>query len=182
MHFFSQLFHFEHPWLHVSHGIWYKYPNPYCAHVASVDVLDRSVDPSTGVVRTERIIGVRQNAPVWIIKILGGTPDTYVREVSFVDPATRHTSLTTVNLSMSQYLTVLERIHYIPSAEDPDKTEFHQTAEIQAARGTWRALAARLEKWSVERIGQNASAGRLGFEHVLRTFRAPSDSEAEATA
>lgn len=101
-----------------------------------------------------------------------------MREVSFVDPITQHTSLTTINLSMSQYLTVLERIHYLPSAGNPDATEFHQTAEIQATRGTWRALADRLERWSVERITQNAQAGREGFDYVLRTFRTPSQVEA----
>jgi len=114
-------------------------------------------------------------------QILGGTPDTYVREVSFVDPARQHTSLTTVNLSMSQYLTVLEKIHYVPSRLSPGSTEFHQSAEIQAARGTWRTLAGRLERWSVERITQNADSGRRGFEHVLETFRTPSELPASAS-
>ncbi|KAH7104744.1 MSF1-domain-containing protein [Auriculariales sp. MPI-PUGE-AT-0066] len=174
MHFFSQLFQYNYPWQHVTNGVWYKYPNPHCGHVASVDVVDRSVDPDTGIVRTERVIGVRQSAPKWIITILGGTPDAFVREVSFVDPVSRHTSLTTVNLSMSQYLTVLEKIHYVPSPLDSGATQFHQTAEIQARRGMWRTLAERLERWSAERITQNADSGRKGFEFVLETFRTPS--------
>lgn len=78
---------------------------------------------------------------------------------------------------MSHWLTVLETIHYVPSPEDGRATDFHQTAEIQAARGIWRSLAERIEQWSVERITQNASSGRQGFEHVLQTFRTPSQCQ-----
>lgn len=53
----------------MNQGIWRKYPNRECAHVISVDVLDRSIDPKTGVLRTERVLGVRQKAPLWVLKV-----------------------------------------------------------------------------------------------------------------
>lgn len=59
----------SHSWSHVNLGICHKYPNPKCAHVISVDVVDRSVDPATGVIRTERILGCKQAAPRWIVKV-----------------------------------------------------------------------------------------------------------------
>lgn len=46
-----------------------KYPNPHATHVVSVDAVERSVDPQTGVLRSERIIGVQQGAPKWITKV-----------------------------------------------------------------------------------------------------------------
>ena len=49
--------------------MWHKYPNPHCSHVVTVDVIDRSVDPSTGVIRTERVLGCKQRAPTWIVKV-----------------------------------------------------------------------------------------------------------------
>lgn len=49
--------------------MWRKYPNPRCSHVISVDVVDRSVDPITGVIRTERILGCKQKTPTWIVKV-----------------------------------------------------------------------------------------------------------------
>ena len=55
--------------IHVVIGMWHKYPNPHCSHVITVDVLDRSVDPNTGVIRTERILGCQQKAPMWIVKV-----------------------------------------------------------------------------------------------------------------
>ena len=87
MHYFKQAFAYEyassfysfgrvltffspsHPWSNVIIGLGYKYPNPHCSHVLCVDVVDRSVDPTTGVVRTERILGCKQKTPAWILKV-----------------------------------------------------------------------------------------------------------------
>lgn len=51
-----------------------KYPNPYATHVHSVDTLSRTMDTETGVIRTERIIGVQQGAPKWITKVSAAGP------------------------------------------------------------------------------------------------------------
>jgi PRELI-like family len=59
----------SHSWAHVVIGMWHKYPNPHCSHVVTVDVIDRSVDPLTGIIRTERVLGCKQKAPTWIIKV-----------------------------------------------------------------------------------------------------------------
>ncbi|CCA77928.1 related to protein involved in intramitochondrial protein sorting [Serendipita indica DSM 11827] len=170
--FFSQSFYYDHPWTLVHMGVWRKYPNPQSAHVVSVDVLDRTVDPSTGIVRTERVIGCTQKAPRWVVKILGGTTDAYVREVSHLDPRTGETHVTSVNLSLSQYLTVLEHISYKPCPTMPtQRTLFTQTAEIQARIAGWRPLQERFELWSLETFNKNAQKGREGFEHVLSLLR-----------
>ena len=157
--------------------------------MVSVDVLDRTIDPSTGVVRTERVLGCKQSAPRWVVKVslldlwsvlcakgnltqmLGGSDDAFVREVSFVDPSTSRTTITSVNLSLSQYITVLEQITYEPSQTSPlSRTSFRQTAEIQARLGLWKTVSDRLESWSVERFTSNAQKGREGFEGVLRAL------------
>ena len=46
-----------------------KYPNEYSQHVVSVDVIDRSIDHETGVLRTERLIGVKQPTPKWMTAV-----------------------------------------------------------------------------------------------------------------
>jgi len=171
MHFFKTSFNYDHPWTHVQLGIWRKYPNPHCSHVLTVDVLDRSVDPKSGIVRTERILGCKQKAPRWILKLMGGSEDAFVREVTFVDPITQQTSIVSTNMSMSQYLTCLERISYTPSPTAPlEKTLFSQTAEIQTRMPLLKSLANKLEQWSCERFGDNARLGRIGFESVLRNL------------
>ncbi|TFK30754.1 MSF1-domain-containing protein [Coprinopsis marcescibilis] len=168
MHFFSQSFQYEHPWSHVVIGMWRKYPNPKCTHVVSVDVMDRSVHPETGIVRTERLFRCKQKAPAWIIKVFGGSEDAYVREISFVDPATQNTTITSVNLSLSQFATCYEVVQYTPLT--PNRTNFHQTAEIQARLALWRSAADGLEKWLVQRFEHNAQLGKTAFTDVLRTL------------
>ncbi|EDR15732.1 uncharacterized protein LACBIDRAFT_192412 [Laccaria bicolor S238N-H82] len=168
MHFFSQAFDYEHPWSHVVIGMWHKYPNSKCTHVVSVDVLDRSVDPKTGIIRTERVLGCKQKAPLWIVKLFGGSEDAFVREISFVDPASQNATITSVNLSLSQFATCFEQIQYSPIS--PHRTSFSQTAEIQARMALWRSAADGLEKWLVQRFEQNAQLGKLGFTDVLRTL------------
>lgn len=168
MHFFSQTSKYEHPWSHVIIGMWHKYPNPHCTHVVTVDVIDRSVNPETGIVRTERVLGCKQKAPSWIVKLFGGSEDAFVREVSYVDPATQTTTITSVNLSLSQFATCLERIEYTPIS--PHQTLFAQTAEIQARTAMWRSVADRMESWLVQRFEQNAKLGKAGFSDVLRAM------------
>ncbi len=113
--------------------------------------------------------------------MLGGSEDAFVREVAFVDPATSRTTVTSVNLSLSQYITVLETLSYEPSPTDPSKTLFRQTAEIQS-RMSWKSVGDRLEAWCIDRFTSNAALGRLGFEHVLRSLRERSEEEQMAAA
>lgn len=104
-----------------------------------------------------------------------------MREVSFVDPQTSRTTVTTVNLSLSQYMTVLEHITYEPSPSNPlSKTLFRQTAEIQARMMKWKSLGDKLESWSAERFRSNAVLGRQGFEHVLRMLCEGQEQKVEA--
>lgn len=49
--------------------MWHKYPNAHCTHVQTIDVLDRTVDPETGIIRTERVLGCKQKTPTWIVKV-----------------------------------------------------------------------------------------------------------------
>jgi hypothetical protein len=60
---------FNYPWNHVTHANWNKYPNPNSPQVIHVDVLDRRVDPETGILHTERLIACKQPIPTWISKV-----------------------------------------------------------------------------------------------------------------
>ncbi|KAG6919587.1 hypothetical protein DXG01_004251 [Tephrocybe rancida] len=148
--------------------MWHKYPNPKCSHVVSIDVVDRSIDPKTGIIRTERVLGCKQKTPTWIVKLFGGSEDAFVREISFVDPSTQNATITSVNLSLSQFATCFERIQYSPMSHS--RTSFSQTAEIQARMAVWRAAADGLERWLVQRFEQNAQLGKSAFTDVLRTL------------
>jgi len=182
----------EFPWefSRVALALFNKYPNPQSPQVISVDVLDRSIG-ADGVLRTERIIGVRQPAPAWMMKILGVQEDTWVREVTFVSPSTvtaplpsphylpSHPSIFMVsnNLSLSNYLTCRELISYTPTPLRAHcATTFSQIADINAqgklgSEGTWKGIGKKIEQFSVERFHSNAGSGREGLIHVLETLQ-----------
>ncbi|KAL7419156.1 hypothetical protein Q5752_005992 [Cryptotrichosporon argae] len=143
-----------------------KYPNPFATHVFSVDTVAREVDPATGVVRSERVIGVQQGAPKWITKLFS-LPDTaYVREVVFIDPNEPSATCMSMNLSLAQYVSCLELIHYKSDPSSPQRTLFDQRALMVSAFPT-KMIARRIEKASADRFAANAGVGRKGFEWVL---------------
>lgn len=196
---------FDYPWANVSVANWRKYCawNTQSTHVVAVDTLSRSVDPSTGVVsfqlqfsrelvlltrvppqlRTERLITCKQSAPRWLMKFVGGTEESFVREVSEVDPSKRTVTLRSTNLTGSNFVSVQETVIYSPDPVAPEfKTLFKQDAQI-TAYGAFSRLCGAIEDWSVERFGQNAMKGRLGFEAVLemsaKAFREMRSEEAK---
>lgn len=159
---------FDYSWEQVTAANWQKYPNELSAHVVSVDILNRTVDPDRQVLRTERLIGCKQAIPRWLSCIIGGQDLSYVREVSEVDLKNKTLVMKSHNMTMSHLLLVNETVTYRPDAAFPDsRTSFSQAAEI-TAYASIRRLCERIEEWSVERFGQNASRGRAGFESVLQ--------------
>ncbi|WWC73377.1 uncharacterized protein I206_107344 [Kwoniella pini CBS 10737] len=143
-----------------------KYPNPHATHVYSVDTIDRTVDPDTGILRSERLIGVQQGAPKWITKLFHLPPTAYVREVVFVDPENNKAVMMSVNLSLAQYVSCLELINYLPSPINPQTTLFKQRALLISGFPT-RMIARRIEQASFDRFKSNAGIGKQGFEWVL---------------
>ncbi|KAI7962126.1 hypothetical protein MJO28_000220 [Puccinia striiformis f. sp. tritici] len=161
----------------VAIGIWQKYPNEFSTHITSVDVLDRSFLPN-GTLRTERLISISQHAPRWIMKLVGGAEEQYVREVIFYKPPSSTDQspmvlMGSVNLLMSSFLICREQIRYQPF--NPQTSSFFQRADIEAQGSfaigeSWGILGSRLETWARDRFSSNAESGRLGFNNVLATL------------
>lgn len=105
---------FPYTWAETALGVIHKYPNPSAPHVVSIDILAQQYDPGSGRLRLERILGVRQAAPAWARKLLGGLADTFVREVTLVDPLAASVEQTSTNMSLAEYLLVREHIVYSP--------------------------------------------------------------------
>ena len=161
---------FEYSWDTVTAANWQKYPNELSSHVVSVDILSREIDKEKQTLRTERLIGCKQAIPSWLRFLVGGEEYSYVREISEVDLINKTLVLKSSNLTMNHLLLVNETVVYKPDADAPTlRTTFSQEAEITAF-GSIRRICDKLEDWSVERFGQNANTGRLGFEGVLEVF------------
>ena len=165
---------FQYSWDEVSTANWRKYGtwNPKSQHVLAVDTLSRHVDPSTGILRSERLITCHQNAPQWVLSLLGGDTTSLVYEISYVDPAAKKVTMCSTNMTWSNLLQCRETVIYQPLAADPSRqTQFMQEAKIVALCGGWQKIKTKIEEASVERFRENAKKGREGFEAVLEMSR-----------
>ncbi|GAA5922097.1 hypothetical protein JCM1841_003152 [Sporobolomyces salmonicolor] len=128
---FQTAFAFPYPWPHQVYSVLNKYPNPLAPHVVSMDVVDRQI-LDDGTIRSERILGIQQDSPKWIRRLLGAPDITYAREVSFVIPSSLPNPslpspspalslleppkllMASTNLSLSTLLQCRESISYLP--------------------------------------------------------------------
>lgn len=172
MRIFSSHHEFAYNWDEVSTANWRKYCpwNDKSTHVIAVDVLNRDLDPSTSILRTERLITCKQAAPKWLKSFLGSTDVSHVYEVSYVDPKAQKVTMCSQNMTWSDLLSVQEKVVYTPSTQ-PGRTNFDQSAKIIALCGGWQKIKNGIEEFTVERFGQNAAKGREGFERVLAISR-----------
>lgn len=184
---FNQTVHYPYPFIQVAQSLFQKYPNPYADHVISVDTLSCTITEDGKFLRTERLIGVYQSAPKWVMKMVGAQEEAYVREVIFLSlptaseprnkaeerPALLQAS---VNLSLSSIIKCKERISYRPAyrtgREEAGFTTFTQRAEFFAqGRLTQgkigKALGKKAEDNGWDRFDSNAHVGRKGFISVL---------------
>jgi hypothetical protein len=174
MKIFSSAYTFDYSWEEVSTNNWRKYCpwNDKATHVMAVDTISRHVDSATGILRTERLITCRQNAPQWVLTILGGETTSHVYEVSYVDPTSKKVTMCSTNMTWSNLLQCQETVVYQASSNDNKrKTDFRQEAKIIALCGGWQKIRTKIEEASVERFRENAARGREGFEMVLEMSR-----------
>ncbi|CAO3609384.1 unnamed protein product [Cunninghamella echinulata] len=128
------------------------------------------MDPTTGILTTERLITVEQNVPSLIRKILGSGTTQYVREISIIDPKAKTLTMRSINLTMANLLQVEETIVYQEHPEEKNKTKFSQQAAISAGSMMSRWGSGLVEEFSLKRFQQNAAVGREGFLKVLERF------------
>jgi len=172
MKVFSNSFTFDYSWDEVSTANWQKYGpwNNKSEHVIAVDTLSRSVDPATGILRTERLITCKQSAPEWLRAIMGGClEESVVYEASYVDPSSRTLTMVSQNLTWNNLVSVQEEVVYRPAGAA--STDFSQSARITALCGGWQRIKNSIEDSLVARFRENAVKGREGFERVLEMSR-----------
>lgn len=172
MKVFSNLETFNYSWEEVSTANWRKYCpwNEKSTHVVAVDTISRTVDPESGILRTERLISCKQSAPDWIKKLLGnGIEESQVLETSYVDPRHKTVTMVSANLTWSNLINVQETVVYRPLNEH--QTAFEQSAKITALCGGWQKIKNSIEDTLVKRFRENAVKGKEGFEAVLAMSR-----------
>ncbi|XP_068090803.1 PRELI domain containing protein 3A isoform X3 [Hyperolius riggenbachi] len=130
-----------------------KYPNPMNPCVVGVDVFDRSLDPQ-GRLHSHRLLSTEWRLPALVRAILGTSRTlTYIREHSVVDPVEKKMVLCSTNLSLTNLVSVDERLVYTPHPENPKETVLTQEAII-TVKGV--SLSSYLEGMMASTISSNA--------------------------
>ncbi|XP_036730830.1 PRELI domain containing protein 3A isoform X4 [Balaenoptera musculus] len=144
---------FGHPWDTVIKAAMRKYPNPMNPSVVGVDVLERSVD-SRGRLHSHRLLSTEWGLPGLVRAILGTSRTlTYIREHSIVDPVGKKMELCSTNITLTNWVSVSERLVYTPHPEDPGRTVLTQEAVI-TVKGI--SLGSYLESLMANTISSNA--------------------------
>ncbi|XP_033295362.1 PRELI domain containing protein 3A isoform X6 [Orcinus orca] len=143
----------HHPWDTVIKAAMRKYPNPMNPSVVGVDVLERSVD-SRGRLHSHRLLSTEWGLPSLVRAILGTSRTlTYIREHSVVDPVGKKMELCSTNITLTNWVSVSERLVYTPHPEDPGRTVLTQEAVI-TVKGI--SLGSYLESLMANTISSNA--------------------------
>ncbi|KXS11508.1 MSF1-domain-containing protein, partial [Gonapodya prolifera JEL478] len=179
MKFFTTTNSYDQPWAQVTAAHWQKYPNDISKHVIAVDTISRTVDPVTGVLRTERLLTSQQPIPALVRRIFSAFSSSssdsssphssdvaYALEVSEVDPRTQQCTCYSVNLTFCNIMRVRERLRFATDDVNLGSTIFEQSAEVTAT-GALKRFAGYVEDFSISRFASNAALGRQGLQQVL---------------
>ncbi|NXR97427.1 PLD3A protein, partial [Oxylabes madagascariensis] len=155
---------YRHPWDTVIKAAMRKYPNPMNPCVVGVDVLDRSLDKQ-GRLHSHRLLSTEWGLPSIVKAILGTSRTlTYIEEHSVVDPVEKKMELCSTNITLTNLVSVDERLVYTPHPENPEKTVLTQEAII-TVKGI--SLSSYLESLMANTISSNARKGRDALEWVI---------------
>ncbi|XP_069778540.1 PRELI domain containing protein 3A isoform X2 [Narcine bancroftii] len=154
----------RHPWETVIKAAMRKYPNPMNPNVVGVDVLERNLD-TQGRLHSQRLLCTEWGIPNIVMTILGtNRTTTYIKEHSVVDPVERTMELCSSNITLTNLVSVDERLIYRPHPENPEKTILTQEAII-TVKGV--ILSSYLEGLMANTISANAGKGWDAIEWII---------------
>ncbi|XP_029446824.1 PRELI domain containing protein 3A isoform X2 [Rhinatrema bivittatum] len=155
-----------------------KYPNPMNPCVVGVDVLERCLD-NQGRLHSQRLLSTEWGLPSLVRAILGTNLTlTYIQEHSVVDPVEKKMELCSTNLTLTNLVSVDERLVYRPHPANPEETVLTQEAII-TVKGV--SLSSYLEGLMANTISSNARKGREAMEWVINRLNGEMEELAART-
>jgi 4-amino-4-deoxychorismate lyase len=182
---------FGHPWALFTKAVWQKYPNPFASHVLASDVIERRVDPETGILHTTRLFLKQGKVPKWgaavrfseivvyqqrrghltrrMAKQIMPSTEAFIIEHSQVDPRNGTMTTVTKNLSHSKIMLVEETQTYKLDPLDPGRTLVKTEARIVSNTGWF--LRGRIEGFGLSRFKKNWAKSTQGILHVVEQLQ-----------
>lgn len=152
---------FQFNWNQVAQGFWYRYPNPNSAHVLSEDTISRKVE--NGILHTTRLLTKTNRVPKWGERFVSKNVVKIIEE-STVDPKTKTLTTYTRNLGYTKVMSIVEKVVYRVSEENPNYTIAKRSAWIDSqVFGFSRAI----QVFGLDRFKKNCTLMYNGFNYVL---------------
>lgn len=159
---------YEHSWEDISMASWKKYPSPSRPDVLSVDLVEKSFDPKTGILKTKRVVALNLGIPQWISRIVGCPSRCYFLEEAEIDPINKKMVLVGKNLSLRNYIEMKETCTYTPHPENKQWTFFEQEAAVKAF---YYGLSGKVEEFGAQVFRNNAHKGRELMELTIARLK-----------
>lgn len=156
---------FGHSWDAVVRGQWQKYPNPHNTSVLGTDVVDRSVDASSGVLHSHRIISSDWGLAPWVQRLIGANRVCYAHEYSTVDPSLKVMEMNTVNLTFCNFVSMREVMSYRPHPDDPLNKTLLKQETVVTVQGV--PLTSYMESLILNTVSANAGKGRRAIDWIV---------------
>ncbi|XP_039255721.1 PRELI domain containing protein 3A-like [Styela clava] len=162
---------FRHSWDKVVEAALRKYPNPETPNVSSTDILEREVDEDGKLISRRIISSYWSNVGTDIVRGLTGidlSKTVHALEISVLDPKEKKYELTSKNYNFLNYITVDERLTYVPHETEPDTTLLKQEWCISVQNLGFQSY---LESMMGTTMKSTASKGREGIEYVISQIK-----------
>ncbi|EFN89762.1 PRELI domain-containing protein 1, mitochondrial [Harpegnathos saltator] len=152
---------FQFDWTQVARGFFQRYPNPHSSHVLSEDTISREV--VNGKLYSKRLLTKTNRIPKWGERLVSKNIVKIVEE-SIVDPETKTLTTYTRNLGYTKVMSIVEKVVYQISEENPEWTVAKRSAWIDSqVFGLSRAIQA----FGLDRFKKNCVKMSEGFNYVL---------------
>eukprot|EP01116_Phalansterium_solitarium_P007113 TRINITY_DN19606_c0_g1_i1.p1 TRINITY_DN19606_c0_g1~~TRINITY_DN19606_c0_g1_i1.p1 ORF type:complete len:224 (-),score=19.87 TRINITY_DN19606_c0_g1_i1:383-1054(-) len=158
---------YQHPWSEISYAVWRKYPNPSRPDVLSIDILDRNLDPETGILRTRRMVTMKGPLPSWMERIIGRTSVCHFIEDSEINPKTQTMTLKSRNVTLEQVILMEESCSYT-AHENGAWTKMGLEGKVTSFSF---GVASRIEDFLTGMFKQNAHKGRDIMEQACAKIK-----------
>ncbi|GJN87941.1 hypothetical protein Rhopal_000896-T1 [Rhodotorula paludigena] len=178
------------PYLVLAHN--QRYPSPYGRHILSSDVISRSFDPRTDVLRTTRLILKRGKVPRWAPRVIQRIDTTWVLEETEIEVGLeapdgtledgglaggprRELRTRSRNIDRTEFMEVFEWQVFRQRGDDSLATDVHTYSRVTSEFGFW-PLSQRIEAYGLSKLPKSIEGARLGLQLVADLLLRPSTS------
>lgn len=162
--YFENSFVFQFKWDQVVQGFWQRYPNPESNHVLSEDTVCREIRGNK--LFSKRLLTKTNRVPKWGERFIGARIVRIIEE-SIVDPKKRIMVTYTRNIGYTRVMSVVEKVVYQESKENPQWTVANRSAWVDSQLYGFRSA---IEAFGLERLRKNCRKMNSGFNYILKTL------------